>query len=69
MCCWGQYPWVYFVSLAVTLDSTETPFAKTPFSWFLIFELFVLEFKLFGAITFCRGATLSNGKLRDRYAV
>ena len=33
--CWGQYPWVLFVSLAVTLDCTETPFAKTPFSWFL----------------------------------
>ena len=26
----------YFVSLGVTLDSAETPFAKTPFSWFLI---------------------------------
>ena len=38
MYCWGQYPWVFFVSLAVTLDSTETPFAKTPFSWFLNFE-------------------------------
>ena len=30
MYCWGQYPWLFFVSLAVTLDSTETPFAKTP---------------------------------------
>ena len=35
MYCWAQYPWVLFLSLAVTLDSTETPFAKTPFSWFL----------------------------------
>ena len=35
MYCWGQYPWVFFISLAVTLDSTEAPFAKTPFSWFL----------------------------------
>ena len=25
-----------FVSLGMILDSTETPFAKTPFSWFLI---------------------------------
>ena len=36
MYCWGQYLGYFFVSLAVTLDSTETPFAKTPFSWFLI---------------------------------
>ena len=35
MYCWARYPWVLFVSLAVTLDSTETPFAKTPFAWFL----------------------------------
>ena len=28
----AQYPWVFFVSLGVTLDSAETPFAKTPFS-------------------------------------
>ena len=35
MYCWGPYPRVVLVSLAVTLDSTETPFAKTPFSWFL----------------------------------
>ena len=28
MYCWAQYPWVLSVSLAVTLDSTETPFAK-----------------------------------------
>ena len=33
--CWGQYPWICFVSLAVTLDSTETPFA-----WSLIFFSF-----------------------------
>ena len=25
----------YFSSLAMTLDTIETPFAKTPFSWFL----------------------------------
>ena len=31
----GQYPGYFFVSLGVTLDSVETPFAKTPFSWFL----------------------------------
>ena len=38
MYCWDQYPWVFLVSLAVTLYSTETPFTKTPLSWFLIFE-------------------------------
>ena len=27
---------VFFVSLGVTLDSAETTFAKTPFSWFMI---------------------------------
>ena len=47
MYCWGQYPWVFFASLAVTVDSTEsflTPFAKTPFSWFHIsFGLWVAE--------------------------
>ena len=37
MNCWAQYPWIFFVALGVTLDSAETPFAKTPFSWFLIF--------------------------------
>ena len=30
MYCWAQYPWVLFVSLGVTLDSTATPSAKTP---------------------------------------
>ena len=35
MYCWAQYPWVFFVSLAVTSDSPENPFAKTPFAWFL----------------------------------
>ena len=32
---WGQYPWIFFASLAVTLDSTETPLLKPPFlgSW------------------------------------
>ena len=25
--CWARYPWVLFVSLAVTVDSAETPFA------------------------------------------
>ena len=29
--CWGHHPWVFFVSLPVTQDSTETPFARTPF--------------------------------------
>ena len=29
--CFG----VFFVSLSVTLDSAETPFAKNRFSWFL----------------------------------
>ena len=33
--CWSQYPWEFFVSSAVTLDSAETPFAKPPFSLFL----------------------------------
>ena len=36
MRCWVQYPWVVFVFLGATLDSAETPFAKTPFSWFQI---------------------------------
>ena len=27
-------PGIFFVSLGVTLDSAENPFAKTPFSWF-----------------------------------
>ena len=31
----GPMLWVFFVSLSVTLDSSETPFAKTPFSWLL----------------------------------
>ena len=31
MSCRAQYPWVFGVFLGVTLDSTETPFAKTPF--------------------------------------
>ena len=31
MYCWAHYPWVLFVALAVTLDSTETPFAQTLF--------------------------------------
>ena len=44
MYCWGQYPWVFLVSLAVTLDSAETPFAKTPFSWFLILALSLVWF-------------------------
>ena len=35
MYCWGQYPWLFFVSLPVALGFTETPFAKTPFSWLL----------------------------------
>ena len=35
MYCWAKYPWVFFVSFGVTLDSAETPFAKTPLSWFL----------------------------------
>ena len=30
-----QYLGVFLVSLGVTLDSAENPFAKTPFSWFL----------------------------------
>ena len=30
-----QYPWLFCVSLGMTLDSPETPFAKTPFSSFL----------------------------------
>ena len=34
-CCWAQCPRVFFVPLGVTLDSAETPIAKTPFSWFL----------------------------------
>ena len=38
MHCWAQYPWVCLVFLGVTLDSAEAPFAKTPFSWFQIFE-------------------------------
>ena len=32
MYCWAQCPRVVSVSLGVTLDSAETPFAKTPFS-------------------------------------
>ena len=35
MCCWAQSFGVFFVSLGVALDSADTPFAKTPFSWFL----------------------------------
>ena len=35
MYCWGQYLGYLFVSSAVTLDSPETPFAKTSFSRFL----------------------------------
>ena len=35
MCCWAQYPQVFFVSLGATLESAETLFAKSPFSWFL----------------------------------
>ena len=34
--CWAQYPWASFVFLGVMLDCAETPFAKTPFSWFLL---------------------------------
>ena len=34
--CWDQQFWVSCVSLGMTLDSAETPFPKTPFSWFLI---------------------------------
>ena len=34
MYCWAQC--LEFVSLGMTLDSAETPFAKTPFSRFLI---------------------------------
>ena len=30
MYCWAQYPWLFFVSLGVTLNPAETPFAKTP---------------------------------------
>ena len=33
----GPISLVFFVSLDVTLDSAETPFAETPFSWFLSF--------------------------------
>ena len=32
-----------FVSLAVTPDSSETPFAKTPFSWVLKMVCFVAD--------------------------
>ena len=32
MYCWAQYPWLFCVSLGVTLDSAETPFAETPLS-------------------------------------
>ena len=40
MSSWAQpnilgYFRFFFVSLGVTLDSAETPFAKTPFSWLL----------------------------------
>ena len=38
MYCWVQYSWVVFVFLGVTLDDTETSFAKTPFSWCLKFR-------------------------------
>ena len=31
MSCWAQYPLVFFVFLGETLDSAETPFAKTEF--------------------------------------
>ena len=33
---------IVFVSLGEKLDSAETPFAKTPFSWFLI-KLAILQ--------------------------
>ena len=48
--CWAQYPWIFFVSLGVTLDSAETSFAKTPLSWNLInFEFFGPPRPNFGA--------------------
>ena len=49
MYCWCQYPWAFF-SLAMILDSTETPFATNPFSWFLILQTFRTSF---WGIVFC----------------
>ena len=48
MHCWAQCPWVFLVSLGVTLDSAETPFAKTPFTWFLKPATFAICFGLLG---------------------
>ena len=39
MHCWVQYLGVCFLSLGVTLDPAETPFAKTPLSWHMILSL------------------------------
>ena len=39
--CWAQYSWYFCSFLGVTLDAAETPFAKTPFSWFLVVSCYV----------------------------
>ena len=50
--CWAGYPQALFISLGVTLDSAESPFAETPLSWFLkqVDLLLIYSFLLFWAL-------------------
>ena len=45
MWCWAEYAWVFLFPWAWRTTLQKTPFARTPFSWFLMYKVFREPFR------------------------